>query len=585
MDQNNQNVNDNSEQLGDAQSVVTMPDQSVTTEPQSAGNPADIVATDQPTTKKSKKKLILVLSVVSILVIGIGVLAAVLANLPEESGDETANDQLTTKELSYYEKLTIPGNGLSDFDLAFVGLENVEDNLVYSPLSIKYALAMLADGANGNSKEQITRIIGDYLPKSYLNSKNRSLANAMFIRNDFAEKVKKTYTDTIQTKYNADVIFDSFNTPDVANKWISDKTLGIIPETFDKETLNPEVNYLLTNALAIDMSWNNQLQCTIGERSVPCLSNDKVGTFSVRYPHEVYSHYISAVMDDFAKGTFNGKDDVSVARIGASANRYDIVKELGEETIRSTVQNEYNKWLEEQRKNPPENPEDVDLSFDLEKYMSELKSNYGRVDESTDFYFNNTDDEIVFAKDLKEYDGSTLQYVSIMPKTKSLNNYINDLTAEKATSLINSLKDANQAQSYKDGVVTKLSADIPFFKFEYEMESLKDDLEKFGIVDVFSRENADLSNMLEPDENSSDNPRIDFVMHKANIDFSNDGIKAAATTSMGGAGSTGGGHFEYEWEVPVEEVDLSLNKPFVFLIRDKSSGEIWFVGTVYNIAS
>ena len=71
-------------------------------------------------------------------------------------------------------------------------------------------------------------------------------------------------------------------------------------------------------------------------------------------------------------------------------------------------------------------------------------------------------------------------------------------------------------------------------------------------------------------------------MHKADIDFSYDGIKAAAATAIGGMGSAGN-YFDYEWDVPVEEIDLTFDQPFLFLIRDKATGEVWFVGQVYDI--
>lgn len=58
------------------------------------------------------------------------------------------------------------GNSLENFDLQFLKLENEEVNKVYSPLSIKYALQMLNDGASGASREQISAIIGNYVPKN-----------------------------------------------------------------------------------------------------------------------------------------------------------------------------------------------------------------------------------------------------------------------------------------------------------------------------------------------------------------------------------------------------------------------------------
>ena len=74
---------------------------------------------------------------------------------------------------------------------------------------------------------------------------------------------------------------------------------------------------------------------------------------------------------------------------------------------------------------------------------------------------------------------------------------------------------------------------------------------------------------------------IDKAVHKANIEFSNDGIKAAAATAMAGLGAAGGG-FDYQFKIPVEEIDVTFDKPYLYLIRDKNSGEVWFAGTVYE---
>ena len=102
-----------------------------------------------------------------------------------------------------------------------------------------------------------------------------------------------------------------------------------------------------------------------------------------------------------------------------------------------------------------------------------------------------------------------------------------------------------------------------------------DDLKKLGIKDVFDINKADLSNMVKGKQ------YIDTAVHKANIEFSNDGIKASAVSAMGGAGAARGG-FDYFFKVPVEEIDLTFDKPYMYIIRDKSSGEVWFAGTVYE---
>lgn len=45
-----------------------------------------------------------------------------------------------------------------------------------------------------------------------------------------------------------------------------------------------------------------------------------------------------------------------------------------------------------------------------------------------------------------------------------------------------------------------------------------------------------------------------------------------------GAGSS----FDYIFDIPIEKIDITFDKPFMFLIRDKKTGEVWFVGTVYE---
>ena len=34
--------------------------------------------------------------------------------------------------------------------------------------------------------------------------------------------------------------------------------------------------------------------------------------------------------------------------------------------------------------------------------------------------------------------------------------------------------------------------------------------------------------------------------------------------------------------MPVEKIDLTFDKPYIYLIRDKDSGEVWFAGSVYE---
>ena len=141
---------------------------------------------------------------------------------------EPKKDPIVSENEKYTSPYKMSGNSLENFDLQFLKLENEEVNKIYSPLSIKYALQMLKEGASGDSYGQINAIVGDYISKKYVNSKNMSLANAMFIRNDFKDKVQAGYVNKLKGKYNADIVYDSFENAKTINAWVKDKTLNLI---------------------------------------------------------------------------------------------------------------------------------------------------------------------------------------------------------------------------------------------------------------------------------------------------------------------------------------------------------------------
>ncbi len=504
--------------------------------------------------KSNKKLLFIILSIIGILLLIAIILVIVILNTPKEE------EKIENKPKQVLSPYRITSNKLENFDLYFLQLENKQENKIYSPLSIKYALEMLSEGADGDTKEQIDGIIGEYKNKNYPNNANMSFANGLFIREDFKDSINSTYVNNLSSKYNAEVIYDSFKTPNTINNWVSNKTFNNIDKLFDDVSNN---SFILTNALAIDMEWNKRIQATMETYK---------DAYSVTYKHEKYSHYVSLINGDSYKTLrFNDSIDAKSVEIGASINNYDIVKTLGEDNIRKTVGDEYQEWLKKGAcGNPSEEP---DVNTYLDKYIDDLNSNYKKVDTSTDYNFYYDDDINVFAKDLKTYEGTTLQYIGIMPKNESLDSYIKNIDADKITKVINNIKDF-KAENFKDGVVTKIDGQIPLFKFDYELQ-LMDDLKELGIKDVFDINKANLSKI------SNNSLVIDKAIHKANIEFSNEGIKAAAATGMGGLGAAGCG-FEHLYEVPVEEVTLNFDKPYLFIIRDKDSGEVWFIGTVYQ---
>lgn len=500
-----------------------------------------------------KNKKIIIITTIIVLLISISIILFIKFN------KEKKYDIPITKEKLAY---SIESNSLEPFDLYFLQLENKKENKIYSPLSIKYALSMLAEGSEGESKKQILDIIYDYKTNKYENNKNISLANALFIKEIYKDKINNNYKTTLIDKYNAEVIIDSFMSPVNINSWVNNKTLGLINNLFDDIS---EENLILINALAIDMEWEDKF--------IHAYPNVPV---SVNYKHEKFSWFGP---DEVTEKEFNDiEEKISGMEIIASVNKYDIVNVLGENKIRKTVKEELIKYLNENNLTirnvyNEDNKTDEELfELYLDNYIEEINSNYKKIDASTDFSFYTDENIKVFAKSLKEYNGKQLEYIGIMPLNKNLDEYVKNITAQDINNLLGQLKKI-ELNNFKDGIVTKITGFIPKFKFDYELD-LMNDLKTLGIKNVFEIGKANLKNI------TSDELYINKISHKSNIEFTQDGLKAAAITYAGGKGA--GEIFNYYFEVPVEEIDLTFDKPYMFIIRDKKTQEVWFTGTVYN---
>ena len=475
-----------------------------------------------------------------------------------------------------------------EFDYMFLKLENKKENKIYSPLSIKYALKMLEEASNNETKKQITKLLGDKTFTRYTLNSNLSIANSLFVRDSFKTQIKENYINILKSNYDAELKFDTFENAKNLNDWINEKTFGIIPEISSDEDVK-ELDFALINAIAIDMEWKNKF--TNPERGEPVLEyKHEQRMFEANTDWEekdkkgITVWNVSCVSSDFFD---DGKEklEVSGMNIYASINNYDIINDLGEENIKKTVSEEYSKFAkgEEYDKEHAygdfpisEDVSDEGINKDLEgflpTYISELNANYHQAASSTDFSIYVDDEVKVFSKDLKEYNGTTLQYIGIMPTTAELEEFVALVDSEKISNYIKNLKDIN-CNNFKEGVVTRIYGYIPKFKFEYSLD-LMEDLKLCNVTDVFDKEKADLTNMSEK------GAYIDKAFHKANIEFTQDGIKAAAVTFVGGLGA--GMPFDYFFDVPVEEIDMTFDKPYMFLIIDKETKETFFTGTVYE---
>jgi serpin B len=111
---------------------------------------------------------------------------------------------------------------------------------------------------------------------------------------------------------------------------------------------------------------------------------------------------------------------------------------------------------------------------------------------------------------------------------------------------------------------------MPKFKFEWST-GLVDGLKALGMGDAFDRERADFSGMT-----GGRDLYIKQVLHKTFISVDEKGTEAAAATVVIAAPTAPG---------PSNEMEFTMDRPFIFLIRDNPTGTILFVGRVMNPAA
>lgn len=93
-------------------------------------------------------------------------------------------------------------------------------------------------------------------------------------------------------------------------------------------------------------------------------------------------------------------------------------------------------------------------------------------------------------------------------------------------------------------------------------------LKELGIRDAFDQGRADLSGIADFDQ-TGESLYVGDVVHQANITVDEEGTEAAAATAVLAVAVC---------KCPPPEATLTVDRPFIYLIRDDITGEILFVG-------
>ena len=141
------------------------------------------------------------------------------------------------------------------------------ENVLVSPLSVLCALALTVNGAEGETKAEMERVLGleteklnaflgNYISRLPEGEKYKlSLANSIWFTNDEGFKVDQAFLQTNADNYGADIYKTPFNadTCKQINDWVKEKTDGTIDKILD--SIPEEALMYLVNALAFDAEW------------------------------------------------------------------------------------------------------------------------------------------------------------------------------------------------------------------------------------------------------------------------------------------------------------------------------------------
>lgn len=348
----------------------------------------------------------------------------------------------------------------------FSGVSQLSSTVV-SPISVTYLMGMLANGADGDTRNEIMKTIGadgvnidemNALYKSIMeNGSKLDKATTIKIANYMAANknisLKEGFTNTVKTNYMAGIEsldFTSSKSADKINNWCKKQTDGMIPSIIDNTDPNA-VAYIM-NAIFFNGAWTKKF--------------NKSQTKDERF--QGYTRNIQTVkmMHQENKLLYTNADDFAAVRLPYGNGEYAMTVML-------------------------------------------------------------------------PHDG------------KSIDDIMKGMTTEK-------LKQTQYA-------MLNCTVDLKLPRFTNEVEtSLNEIIAKLGAPSIFNAGNANFSNMTDAAMS------VSKMLQKAKIEVSEEGTKAAAVTA---AIMT----MSLQPDEP-QKVTFHANKPFVYMITNRTTGAILFIG-------
>lgn len=252
--------------------------------------------------------------------------AAMLTGCAASGGVKNLTDgvnaaDVTLPEVTDYTMIGDLGAGLMQYAAA-----QEAENPVLSPLSAYLCLSMLMPGANENTKAEFEKILGadwDYVSALAADiaaqlektggSTKLDLANSIWTDDDKAV-IEEEWLKTVKAYFGPDIYsadLPSDGALKAINKWVNDKTNGMIPklhdDNYDKDTI-----MVLLNALYMKADWAHKFEGNYTNDREFTKADGSTVTVPFMNMYEAYESYIKT---EDAEGIMLPYDDGRLAFI------------------------------------------------------------------------------------------------------------------------------------------------------------------------------------------------------------------------------------------------------------------------------
>ena len=163
----------------------------------------------------------------------------------------------------YFVDMTIKEKYISFADKLYkeVLRENEKGNVMISPYSMFVLMCMFQQAANGETREEVKDVLDGGVSAEDISSLSQELtknsnggvkdANALIAKVEYAPEIKNDFKSIMKQTFNAE-IFSSVDMVNDVNKWVSDKTDGMIDKLLQDGS---NVDIALINAISFNEQW------------------------------------------------------------------------------------------------------------------------------------------------------------------------------------------------------------------------------------------------------------------------------------------------------------------------------------------